>query len=83
MTKKPYDFLVFIGRFQPFHLGHYKVISQGLEMAENIIVVVGSHDSARTTRNPLTSDERIHIIRQSLSSEEKKRVHCVKQMDYL
>ena len=35
--KKEFDFLVFIGRFQPFHLGHISVVKAGLAQAEQMI----------------------------------------------
>lgn len=58
-----YDALVFIGRFQPFHLGHQAVIDEALTQAEEVIVIVGSSYAARNTRNPWTFEERKRIIR--------------------
>ena len=37
-----YDYLVFIGRFQPFHLGHKSVVDEALKLAENVIMLIGS-----------------------------------------
>jgi bifunctional NMN adenylyltransferase/nudix hydrolase len=59
---KPYDFAVFIGRFQPLHFGHKAVIDRALELAHNVVVLVGSADSGRTLRNPFTFDERKYMI---------------------
>ena len=42
MLKPDFDFLVFIGRFQPFHAGHQAVIDTALARAERVIVLVGS-----------------------------------------
>lgn len=61
MTKK-YDTLVFIGRFQPLHNGHCAVIQRATELAENVIVVVGSAFASRTIRNPFTYEERSEFI---------------------
>ena len=40
--KKANDILVFVGRFQPFHIGHKHVVDAALEQAEHVIVLVGS-----------------------------------------
>lgn len=47
-----FDFLVFIGRFQPFHKGHAKVLRQALESASQVIILAGSAHQPRSTRNP-------------------------------
>lgn len=59
---KTYDYCVFIGRFQPFHKMHKKVIDRALEIAEKVVVLIGSADSGRTLRNPFTFDERKAMI---------------------
>ena len=61
-ASKPYDLLVFIGRFQPYHLGHKLVVDRALELANNVLVVVGSAGQARSTRNPFTYEERASMI---------------------
>jgi bifunctional NMN adenylyltransferase/nudix hydrolase len=53
-----YDFAVFIGRFQPLHIGHQHVIDRALKSAEHVVVLVGSADSSRSIRNPFTYAER-------------------------
>ena len=50
----PFDYLVFIGRFQPFHLGHWQVVNTALSQAQQVIVLVGSSFQPRSTRNPWT-----------------------------
>src|SRR5579863_7060301 len=62
MTQKKYDHLVFIGRFQPFHLGHKHVVDTALKMAKNVIILVGSANSSRNSRNPFTFEERKEMI---------------------
>jgi bifunctional NMN adenylyltransferase/nudix hydrolase len=63
VTHKQYDYLVFIGRFQPFHLGHVEVIDQAHRLAERVIVLVGSSNQPRTPKNPFTAEERMNNIR--------------------
>lgn len=56
------DLLVFIGRFQPFHNEHKRVIDVALEKAKHVLVLVGSAGSPRTVRNPFTFEERKNMI---------------------
>lgn len=57
-----FDFLVFIGRFQPLHHGHMKVIEEALELSKNIIIITGSADQPRTPKNPFSAKERADMI---------------------
>jgi len=69
-----YDIAVFIGRFQPFHLGHLAVINQALDTAKHVVVLVGSSGSPRNHRNPFTFDERSQMIRESISGHLRNRL---------
>lgn len=53
---------VFIGRFQPFHLGHLDVIERALESADQILLLVGSSYRPRSWKNPFTYAERRAFI---------------------
>ncbi|MGD9669706.1 MAG: bifunctional nicotinamide-nucleotide adenylyltransferase/Nudix hydroxylase [Hyphomicrobiaceae bacterium] len=64
-----YDYLAFIGRFQPFHLGHRHVISAALGKARHVIVLIGSPNVARSVKNPFTYDERAAMLRAVFPSE--------------
>jgi bifunctional NMN adenylyltransferase/nudix hydrolase len=57
-----YDFLVYIGRFQPFHNGHKSVIDKALQLSRRVIVLIGSAGEPRTLRNPWTYEERESLI---------------------
>lgn len=57
-----YDLVVYIGRFQPFHLGHHDTISRAAELSRNVLVIVGSSCSPRTPKNPWNFAERKDII---------------------
>ena len=59
---------LFIGRFQPFHLGHYHVIKQALSEVEELIIAVGSSQLSYTLTNPFTAGERLVMIRRAISS---------------
>ncbi|KZX76137.1 ADP-ribose pyrophosphatase [Oleiphilus sp. HI0009] len=81
MSNKEFDFLVFIGRFQPFHNGHLQVVREGLEKARQLIILAGSAHQPRSTRNPWTIAEREAMIRGSVSQEESDRMHVAPLMD--
>ena len=73
------DALVFIGRMQPFHNGHKAVIERALELAHEVVIVVGSSFTARSLRNPFTFEERKAMIKACFPTE---RVHIVPVSDY-
>ncbi len=62
MENKEFDLLVFVGRFQPFHNEHKRIIDIALEKSKNVLVLVGSAGKARTIRNPFTFNERKQMI---------------------
>lgn len=72
-----YKYLVFIGRFQPFHMGHKAVVDEALNRAENVIMLIGSANMPRSLRNPFTVEERSQMIKGAYSTEEAARIHCV------
>ncbi len=61
------DYLVFIGRFEPFHNGHAAVARYALGRARKLIVLVGSADTPRTIKNPWTVAERAVMFQSSLA----------------
>ena len=73
MTKK-YNIAVFIGRFQPFHLGHLHILHEGLNQADNLVILVGSAGSPRCHRHPFTFGERSNMIMDSIPFDLRKRV---------
>lgn len=69
-----YDYIVYIGRFQPPHLAHIEIIKQALKQAETVIVLVGSANQPRTVKNPFTWQEREEMISSSLPEHLRSRV---------
>ena len=64
MTDKPYDLVVFIGRFQIVHNAHKAIINRACELAKyKVLVIVGSADKPRTYKNPFTTNERKAMIK--------------------
>ncbi len=57
---------LYVGRFQPFHLGHLQAVKYILERVEDLTIVVGSAQHSHTIDNPFTAGERITMIRLAL-----------------
>jgi len=53
----------YLGRFQPFHLGHRNVIEEERENFDSFVIVIGSADKGRTEDNPLTFEERKELVK--------------------
>jgi bifunctional NMN adenylyltransferase/nudix hydrolase len=83
MIDKLYDFCIFIGRFQPFHLGHFSLLQEALNKSEKVIVVLGSAVKASNTRNPWCISSRKDMITASLTHDEIDRVLFIEMRDYL
>ncbi|MEM2092173.1 MAG: nicotinamide-nucleotide adenylyltransferase [Candidatus Bathyarchaeia archaeon] len=58
---------LYVGRFQPFHLGHLEAVKYILNNAKEIIIVVGSAQESHTLENPFTAGERVFMIRLALN----------------
>lgn len=70
-----------VGRFQPFHKGHLKVVQEALSECDDIVLVIGSAEVSHTVANPLTASERYQMIISSLSHDEAARTHIVPVRD--
>lgn len=57
-TKRQYDYAVFIGRFEPFHNAHKRVIEKALSVADRVIVLIGSANKPRSIKDPFFVEER-------------------------
>lgn len=64
---------LYIGRFQPFHLGHLDAIKFALSQVENLWIGIGSSNKSNEKRNPFTADERKEMIISSLDDKTKNR----------
>ena len=58
---------LFIGRFQPFHLGHLSVVQQILSENDHLIIGIGSTQYSGTDINPYTYQEREGMIQAALT----------------
>lgn len=67
--EKEYDLLVFIGRFQPFHNEHKRIIDTAISQSKHVLVLIGSAGKPRTIRNPFTYAERRIMIQKNYPSK--------------
>ena len=68
MTNK-FDYLVYVGRFQPFTIAHKHAITMARQFAGKVIILIGSAGEPRTVSNPFTYDERKAWIERDLGSD--------------
>lgn len=57
---------LYIGRFQPLHKAHYKVINKLAKKVDCLIIGVGSSEKHHTIDNPFTLKERTDMLNDSL-----------------
>ncbi|MCX8187316.1 MAG: nicotinamide-nucleotide adenylyltransferase [Nitrososphaeria archaeon] len=60
---------LFVGRFQPPHLGHMHAIKAALSQSDELIIVIGSAQYSYTFENPFTAGERIEMLKLALIEE--------------
>lgn len=76
-----FDYLVFIGRFQPFHLAHMQTIEIALQQSHKVIIALGSAQSERSIKNPFLAQEREQMILSNFSQEDQQRIVFVHVID--
>ena len=60
------DKALYVGRFQPFHLGHLDAIKQILKKEKYLIIAIGSGQYSFEKENPFTASERYQMIEKAL-----------------
>ncbi|NLI62895.1 MAG: nicotinamide-nucleotide adenylyltransferase [Methanosarcinaceae archaeon] len=55
-----------IGRFQPYHNGHDKIIRTISNEVDELVIGIGSAQKSHSVKDPFTAGERIEMIRKSL-----------------
>ena len=56
----------YIGRFQPYHAGHHRVVEQIATEVDELVVGIGSAGDSHSAHNPFTAGERIEMITKAL-----------------
>ena len=74
-----YDYAIYIGRFQPFHVGHQRVVEFALQRAHKLGILVGSSNLHISPKNPWTFEEREGYIKDTLDERgyPHSRYSCV------
>lgn len=57
---------LFIGRFQPFHLGHLSAVKQALATCDYLFIGIGSAETNFRPANPFTAGERFEMVQAAL-----------------
>lgn len=55
-----------LGRFQPLHNGHVRMMRKASKLADKLVIGVGSSNKSRTFKNPFTFDERKFMLESSI-----------------
>ncbi len=76
--------VLFIGRFQPFHKGHEKLLSYLAKKYKKIIIVIGSSQARRTAENPFSAQERKLMIKKVIATHPslKKKISFAQLHDF-
>ncbi|MFH1064172.1 MAG: nicotinamide-nucleotide adenylyltransferase [Candidatus Woesearchaeota archaeon] len=61
--------ILILGRFQPLHKGHMKVIQDAYAEDKGLAIVIGSTDKENTKENPFSAEERKQMIEEALKAE--------------
>lgn len=56
-----------VGRMQPVHDGHLKVIKRILEDVDEVIIGIGSAQLSHTVKDPFTAGERVMMLTKALT----------------
>ena len=61
-SKKKYKCGLYIGRFQPIHIGHESIIRKMLNECDQVIIAIGSAQESGTEKNPFNFYQRADLI---------------------
>ena len=79
--KNMFDYLVFIRRFQPFHLAHKETVDIALRQSQQVILALGSAQNERNIKNPFSAQEREQMILSNYNEADQKRIKFVHVID--
>jgi nicotinamide-nucleotide adenylyltransferase len=76
---------LFIGRFQPFHLGHLAVIKKAIKENDRLFIGIGSSEANFLPANPFTCSERFRMLEAALDEakipRDKYEIVTVRNID--
>lgn len=62
----PVSRALFVGRFQPLHLGHLDVVQRLARDHDEVVVGIGSANVSHSFANPFTGGERVEMVHAAL-----------------
>jgi len=83
VTKKEFDFLIFIGKMKPPHRPHIAIIEHALKKADKVIVFFGSSFQPRTPKIPWTWEETATMVRACIDVKDQQRLILDGLRDYI
>ena len=57
---------IYIGRFQPYHNGHHKVVEKISGEVDEMVLGIGSAGDSHTRKNPFTAGERMLMVTRAI-----------------
>jgi len=66
---RKYEVGLFMGRFQPAHVGHMYTITEALKLCDKLFVGIGSTTESGTEKNPLDAETRREILEAAIAGE--------------
>jgi nicotinamide-nucleotide adenylyltransferase len=72
---------LFIGRFQPFHMGHMKVVEEIIGSVDKLVLGIGSAQTSHTVDDPFTAGERHMMISESLNEKKIQNYYIIPLID--
>lgn len=73
---------LYIGRFQPYHLGHQSVLREISKEMDEIVIAIGSAQESHTPENPFTAGERTEMIYAALEQDDlRNRCYVIPVQD--
>ncbi|NMC11125.1 MAG: nicotinamide-nucleotide adenylyltransferase [Methanothrix sp.] len=73
---------LYIGRFQPYHLGHQSVLREIFKEMDEIVIAIGSAQESHTPENPFTAGERTEMIYAALEQDDlRNRCYVIPVQD--
>ncbi|MDS0240612.1 MULTISPECIES: nicotinamide-nucleotide adenylyltransferase [unclassified Haloferax] len=57
----------YIGRFQPYHNGHHRMVEEIAAEVDELVLGIGSAGDSHSPRNPFTAGERIMMVNKAVT----------------
>ena len=57
----------YIGRFQPYHDGHHRMVTEIASEVDELVLGIGSAGDSHSPRNPFTAGERVMMVTKSVA----------------